>query len=105
MVIIGIMSYPPESANEMAKRLLAQPALPPYITMKGHYIGGEVREGIQSISIYEFDDSKFSEANEFVAARITRYFGVPGLTYSMHPWLEVKQALTAIGMGQKPKAK
>ena len=27
------------------------------------------------------------------------YFGVPGFTHSVKPWLEAKEALAALGMG------
>jgi hypothetical protein len=99
MVIIGILLYPPEGSKEMAKRFLEQPPLPTYITIKGPYFSSELEEGMKSIVIFEFDQSKFSEANQFVITRFTKYYGVPGLTYSLHPWLEVKEALKAIGMG------
>ena len=46
MVIISIVSYPTESAKEMGKRMLEQPPLPAYITMKGPYFSSEVGEGI-----------------------------------------------------------
>jgi hypothetical protein len=105
MVIIGFSSYPPESAKEMSKRLLQQPPLPAYITLKGHYISSEVGEGIQSAAIYEFDHSKFSEAFQFIITRYTKYFDVPGFTHSVKPWLEAKEALNTIGMSQKPKVK
>ncbi len=61
MVIIGILSYLPESSKEMAKRFLEQPPLPSYITMKGPYFSREVGEGIESIVIYEFDQSTASQ--------------------------------------------
>jgi hypothetical protein len=99
MVIIAMISYPPESGKEMAKRFLEQPSPPAFITIKGPYFGSEVGEGIQSIIIFEFDQSKFSEAYQFVGTRLAKYFGVPGFTYSVHPWLEAKEALKLIGMG------
>jgi len=99
MVIIGFSSYPPESAKEMSKRLLQQPPLPAYITLKGHYISSEVGKGIESAAIYEFDQSKFSEAFQFIVNRYTKYFDVPGFTHSVKPWYEVKEAMKAIGMG------
>jgi hypothetical protein len=46
MVIIGIMSYLPENAKEVAKRFLELPPLPAYITMKGPYVSSEVGAGI-----------------------------------------------------------
>ncbi len=99
MVIIGILSYPPESVKEHAKRFIEQPPLPAYITMKGPYVSSEVGAGIKSIVIYEFDKSKVSAAMEVLTARYTKYYGVPGLTYSLNIWLEAKEALKAIGMG------
>jgi hypothetical protein len=99
MVIIGILSYPPESSKEMAKRFLEQPPLPAYITMKGPYFSSQVEEGMKSIVVYEFDQSKFSEVNQFIITRFTKYYGVPGFTYSVNTWLEAKEALKAIGMG------
>jgi len=99
MVTIAIVSYPPEGVKEMAKRLMAQPPLPAYMTMKGPYVSGEVGLGIKIITIYEYDQSKISEATEVLAARYAKYFGVPGFTYSLNIWLETKEALKAIGMG------
>jgi hypothetical protein len=66
--------------------------------MKGPYISTEVGAGIKTVIIYEFDQSKFSEAIGVLGARYAKYF-MPGLTYSLHEWLEVNEALKAIGMG------
>ena len=99
MVIIGFLSYPPESAKEFAKRFIEQPPLPAYINMKGPYTSSEVGAGIKAIAIYEFDQSKVSEAMGFVAARYTKYYGVPGFTFSVNTWLEAKEALKVIGIG------
>lgn len=98
MVIIAVLSYPTESAKEILKRFLELPPIPAYITTKGPYGINEVG-GIKVIAIYEFDKSKLSEAYEAIAARSTKYYGVPGVTYSHNIWLEAKEALKAIGMG------
>ncbi|HXX36304.1 MAG TPA: hypothetical protein VEM15_17680 [Thermodesulfobacteriota bacterium] len=98
MVIIGILSYPTESVREFAKRFIEQPTLPAYITMKGPYTSSEAGAGIKAVAVYEFDQSKVSEAMVVLAARYARYFGVPGFTYSVNIWLEAKEALKTIGM-------
>jgi hypothetical protein len=77
---------------------MEQPALPAYITMKGPYFSTETGAGIKTITIYEFDQSKFSEAIGVLGARSAKYF-MPGLTYSLDEWLEVNEALKAIGLG------
>jgi len=67
--------------------------------MKGPYFSAEVMEGMKAIVIYEFDQSKFSEVNQFIQTRFTKYWGVPGFTFSANTWLEAKEALKTIGMG------
>ena len=99
MVIIVFSSYPPESVKEFAKRFMEQPSLPAYITMKGPYVSSEVGTGLKTLTIYEFEQSKLSEAIQYITARYAKYFGVPGFTYSNQVWLEAKEALKAIGMG------
>ena len=49
MVIIGMNSFPPESANEIGKRFLELPPVPDYITMKGPYIHSMMEGGIQGV--------------------------------------------------------
>jgi hypothetical protein len=99
MVIVGTMSYPPESANEMGKRFLGSDTIPKYMTLKGPYVYSEVGGGIKIMAVYEFDQSKLREAEEVVLDRYAKYFGVHGFTYSVQPWLEIKEALKLIGLG------
>ena len=99
MVIISLTSYPTESAKEIGKRFLELPPLADYITMRGPYIGSDVGEGIKGITIYEFDESRYSEASKYLGERMTILFGVPGFTYSLKHWYEVQDALKMIGLG------
>jgi len=99
MVIISIVSYPTESSKEVGKRLGELPPPPAYVTIKGPYVSGEVGVGIKSIILYEFDQTKTREVMEYVANRLTKYFGIPGFTYSANIWFEAKEALKMIGLG------
>ncbi len=99
MVIISIVSYPPEQAKEVVKRMGELPPIPSYMTMKGPYVSGEVGAGIKALILYEYDQTKTKEAMEYVGNRLAKYFGVPGFTYSAHTWFEVKEALKMIGLG------
>jgi hypothetical protein len=99
MVIISLTSYPPESAKEVGKRFVEFAPLPDYITMKGPYINSVMGDGIKGITIYEFEDSKYSEASKFLNERVAALFGVPGFTYSIGHWLEVQGALKLVGLG------
>ncbi|NTW17376.1 MAG: hypothetical protein HGA41_07970 [Syntrophaceae bacterium] len=99
MVSVTFASYPPESVQEFAKRFIAQPPMPAYITMKGPYVSSDVGVGIKTLVIYEFDKSKMAEAIQIITARYAKYFGVPGFTYSQQIWLDAVEALKSVGMG------
>ena len=99
MVIIGDISFPQESANDVGKRFLELPPVPDYMTMKGPYIKGKKIGGIQVLEIYELDKSKVAEGIEFVTNRCVKYFGIPGYTYEINVFFEATEALKMIGLG------
>jgi len=98
MIIIGMMSYPPEGAKEVGNRFVEQKSLPKYITMRGPFISSTKGEGLQTITLYDCERSKLPDALEHITNRYVSYFGVPGLTYSVHTWLDVGEALKMIGL-------
>jgi hypothetical protein len=93
-----MLSYPPESTNEIGKRFLAQKPSPQYITMRGPYINTKIGEGVQTTVIFKCEKSKLANAMEYVVNRYITYFGVPGFTYSVQVWQEVGEALKMIGL-------
>lgn len=98
MIIMLTTSYPPESAKQVGKRFLEFPPMQDYNKLTDPYIKTIVGEGIKSIAIYEFDDSKYTEASAFLHERAAALVGVPGLTYSLEPWLEPQDALEFAGL-------
>jgi hypothetical protein len=99
MVIATIVSFPTESAKEVAERFSKVPPFPDYLTRRGPYISATVDEGVVNLSIYELDNSKLSEGLVFIGDYIAGFFGVPGLTYEIKPLFEIEEALKMIGMG------
>lgn len=95
MVIIGMISFPPESSSEMGKRFME---IPPYINKRGPYFQSELGVGIKALSIFEFDPSNMAEATEFINNYYGRYIGVPGYTYAVSTWLEAVEALKLVGL-------
>ncbi|MFC1886775.1 hypothetical protein ACFLZM_06945 [Thermodesulfobacteriota bacterium] len=89
MVIIAFLSYPPESRDEMAKRMPTAPALPDHMKMKGPYGYSNGKEGVRVTAMYEFDESKMAEAYRAVVARLQTYIGVTGYTFELHVCGEV----------------
>ena len=55
MVIIGNISFPKESANDVGKRFLELPPVPDFMTLKGPYIKGKKKDGNQALEIYELE--------------------------------------------------
>jgi hypothetical protein len=98
MVIIGMISFPTESSKEMGMRFMEIPPLPTYLTRKGPYFSSELGAGVRAKSIFECDPSKMAEALEYVGNYYARFFGVPGFTYTIGTWFEVKEALSMIGL-------
>jgi hypothetical protein len=98
MVIISFISFPPESSTEVGKRLMQLPPIPPFMTIKGPFLTSEVGTGIKAFTLFEFDQTKTGEAMEYVTSRYVKYYGVPGFTYNVALWLEVKEALKMIGL-------
>ncbi len=99
MVIIGQMSYPPESAHEMAKRYMEIPQIPDYMSRKGPYVGSNLSDGVSIFVVYELDNSKLADGMEFVANFYTMFFGVPGFKYQITPYFDVAEGLKMLGMG------
>ena len=98
MIIASSILYPPESANEIAKRFLETPAIPDYMTKKGPYINSSIGEGITTISFYELDRSKFADGYEFLGNYMATFFGIPGFKYEIRPYFEVEEAMKMVGM-------
>ncbi len=98
MVILAVLSFPPESAKEIGKRFLELPPVPDYLTMRGPFIQGVKGDGIQTTVVYEFDRAKMADAMEAVSNRYVPYYGVPGFTYTINVCLEAQEALKMIGL-------
>mgnify|MGYP001547118381 FL=1 len=98
MVIITKSSYPPESAQEMAKKFLEAPQIPTYLSRKGPYVSSNLSDGITIAAYYELDNSKLAEGMNFIGNYYAMFFGVPGFKYEITPHFEIMEALKMIGM-------
>jgi hypothetical protein len=98
MILISMIQNPPESAKEMVKRSMQLPRLPEFIKTRGPYISAAVGEGIKTLTIYDFEDSKYAEAIKHIGKLLGAFQGVPGFTYSIQVWLRAKDAYEAFGV-------
>jgi hypothetical protein len=97
MILVSMIQNPPESGKEMIRRSLQLPRLPEFIKTKGPYVKSAVGEGIKTLTIYEFEDSKFTEAGKIINKSLATFQGVPGFTYSLEVWVRAKDAYEAVG--------
>ena len=98
MIIISNVTYPPESAREIAKRFLTAPALPGFLEKKGPYISTSRTEGVHSLTLYELDNSRLAEGLQAIGDSLAVYIGVPGYSYDILPYYETEEGLRMIGM-------
>lgn len=98
MVIFTSVSYPPESAKELAAKFMEAPQIPDFMTKKGPYATANRADGIIVTSLYELDNSKLADGLEFLGNYMATYFGVPGFMYEINPYYEIDEALKMIGM-------
>jgi len=98
MIIISNVTYPPESAKEVARRFLTAPVLPEYLTKKGPYISADVKKGIHSITFYELDNARLAQGLIAVGESMAVYIGVPGYNYEIKSYLEIEEGLGMIGV-------
>ncbi len=98
MVIIGMTSFPLNSAVEAGKRFPDLPPLGDFITRIGPYINSIKGEGVQGITIFEFDNSKMVEAMTSIGNYYVAMRDVPGFSYSINAVFEVQEALGMLGL-------
>jgi hypothetical protein len=98
MVIVSQLCYPPESANQIAKRFIEAPPLPDFMTRKGPYVDSELDQGVRTLSIFELDNRRLADGIAFVADYMTTFFGVPGFSYRIRQYFEVDEALKLLGL-------
>ena len=84
MVIKCAFSITLEGIREQARKVIGLSPIPGYITKRGPYIKENGGAGDQIITIYEFDESKLSEAWEIISKQLDAFRGVPGFTLSAH---------------------
>jgi len=72
------------------------PKLPDFVKRVNTFIA--VDDNILSFSIYEVPDEKMFEGYKSLSKRLTGYFDVPGIEFKLYPLLEVKDALSLVGL-------
>ena len=83
MVIKCTLSVPPESVGFYVGKSWGNIPLPDYMTKMGPYVIDHQKKEIQIITIYEFGQSKFTEAYEYISEQLEAFRLIPGFTLSV----------------------
>jgi hypothetical protein len=97
VTIIVETNWPAESSKKLAEVWVAMSDVPEQMTM--HYVGtrGEA-DCSRALVIWQVEDSYVAEALKYLNNDVARYYEVPGFGYSICPWTDPVDALTALGM-------
>ncbi len=98
MVIISNVSYPPESAKDMASRFLEAPQPPDFMTKNGPFVNASLTDGVLITTMYELDNAKLAEGLNFLGSYFAIFFGIPGFKYQFKPHFTVEEGLKMLGM-------
>lgn len=82
MTIKCTFSIPLKSIRDYATQIAELPPLPEYITKRGPYIDDAVGASNQTVTIYEFDESKSPEGWKSIFEQLDVFHGVPGFSFS-----------------------
>ena len=98
MVIIGMVSFPLNSGTEAGQAFLKAPPLSDFITRRGPYLINIKGVGVESISIFEFDNSKMAEAMSSITNFYISLKDVTGFSYSTQVFMDIQESLAMIGL-------
>jgi hypothetical protein len=97
MYMIGFVTYPQESGPEVVKRFKEISPAPDFMTIIGPLVRPSL-EGTKTVTIYQFDPSKYAQATEYIYKRYGAFRGIPGYRYSVGEWRDVKDAIKSAGL-------
>lgn len=99
MVIVTTVSFGKGNMYETGRRMESFPPVPDFLTMMGPYIKNvKFGGGIQTIHLFEFDESRLDEARNFINERMRIYSEIADMTYSVDLWLDLEDVLSMTGL-------
>ena len=99
MVIVTTVFFNKKNMCEMERPMEELSPIPGYINMMGPYIKNvKFGGGIQTINLFEFDESRLVEARDFISDRMRTYAEIADLNYSVELWLNLEDVLNMTGL-------
>ena len=85
-----------EGGNVFASGKLGK--LPDFVKLLHVFLNADFK--IMSYALYQVDDAKYFEGMKAIINRYGPYFDVEGYEYKIVPLLEIKDALSMVGIGK-----
>jgi len=96
VVVMG--SFPAHVGMEVGKKFTKLEKLPEYVKIE--HIFNTAAGETTFFAIYKVeDDSKYFDALKAIVKRLSAYNDIVGYKYTLYPVLEVKDALSMVGLG------
>jgi hypothetical protein len=92
MVYVILSSWPCDKTTEVVKVAMELPPIPDYINRK-MLTRDELGVGVKCFDIYEFDNSKYEEAIEYMNSRVAAFYAVPGFSCESNRWFTEQEAM------------
>ena len=99
MIVIGTIQFPETSANDVAECYKNLPVMPDFIKIDGTYVYNKPGETFRAFSIFNFDEARLDEANQYFKDRYDVFGKIKDLTYTYEEWLSVQDALEIVEAG------
>lgn len=99
MVIVTTVSFNKNDMFRTEGHMGKLPPVPGYINMMGPYIKNvKFGGGIQTVHLFEFDESRLAEARDFISDRMRIYNEMADMSYSVELWLDLEDVLNLTGL-------
>ncbi|TFG26023.1 MAG: hypothetical protein EU532_10885 [Promethearchaeota archaeon] len=72
------------------------PKLPDFVKRTHTFV--YIDDMVQSLSLYQVPDDKLFEGMKALNQRCTGYFGIQGVSFKVNPLMEIKDALSLVGL-------
>ena len=98
--VLSTMTYPNYKATELGKKYLelAKTPLPSYMKITHIFATTDPLYGIKGYVLYEIEDDKLFDGIKEIGKRMNTFREIKGWKYNIETLLEVKDALSLIGL-------
>ena len=96
--IVHNSSWPTNSSKQVGQIWMEMSQPPAFMKLMWAGVDGVDNSGIRGLVLWQCEDSHIADAYAFIREDVSRYFTIPGYTYSYNIWTEPVDALKMVGL-------